>query len=73
MPGTSGRRRLRREAHDRIYAVKRSALDGTDPMVVSINGAAASLAATEFIVFVTGIRAPAPHLIYRGHLPTVAA
>lgn len=60
-----------REAHDRIYGVKPGALDGTGPMVVSVNGVVASLALTEFMVFVAGIRPPAPQLIYRGELPTV--
>jgi hypothetical protein len=32
-----------REAHDRIYGVNRVALAGTGPMVVSLNGAVASL------------------------------
>jgi hypothetical protein len=60
-----------REAHDRIYGVKRGALGDTGPMVVSINGVIASLAVTEFMVFVTGMREPVPHLIYRGHVGTV--
>lgn len=40
-------------------------------MVVSVNGVVASLAVTEFMAFVTGMRAPAPHLIYRGEVPVV--
>jgi hypothetical protein len=60
-----------REAHDRIYGVKRGALGETGPMVVSINGVVASLAVTEFMVFVTGMREPVSHLIYRGHAGTV--
>jgi hypothetical protein len=60
-----------REAHDRIYGVDRGALVGAGPMVVSVNGAVASLAITEFMVFVTGIRPPAPQLIYRGERATV--
>ena len=44
MPGTSGRRRLRREAHDRIYGVKRRGLND------GVHG------------FLTGIRAPTPHV-----------
>lgn len=55
-----------REAHDRIYGVKRTALDGTGPMVVSVNGVVASLAVTEFMVYVTGLREPAAQLVYRG-------
>lgn len=53
-----------RAAHDRIYGIKRSELGDTGPMVVSVNGAVASLAVTEFMVLVTGMRDPAPHLSY---------
>jgi hypothetical protein len=60
-----------REAHDRIYGVKRAALDGTGPMVVSVNGVVASLAVTEFMVLVTGMRKPAAQLTYRGDVPAV--
>ena len=63
--------REQREVHDRIYGVERGALGETGPMVVSINGVVASLAVTEFMVFVTGMREPLPHLIYRGHAGTV--
>lgn len=38
-----------RAAHDRIYGIARTALDTTGPMVVSINGAVASIAVTEFM------------------------
>jgi molybdopterin-synthase adenylyltransferase len=60
-----------REAHDQIYGVARNVLGETGPMVVSINGVIASLAVTEFMAFVTGLREPVPHLIYRGHAGTV--
>jgi molybdopterin-synthase adenylyltransferase len=60
-----------REVHDRIYGVKRGALGETGPMVVSVNGVVASLAVTEFMVFVTGMREPVPHLVYRGDRATV--
>src|SRR5436305_1469457 len=60
-----------REVHDRIYGVKRGALGDTGPMVVSVNGVVASLAVTEFMVFVTGMREPVPHLVYRGDRATV--
>lgn len=60
-----------REAHDRIYGVERGALAGTGPMVVSVNGVVASLAVTEFMVFVTGMRRPAAQLIYRGETTAV--
>lgn len=54
------------EAHQRIYGVRRTALDRTGPMVVSINGTVASLAITEFIAHVTGLRAVNRHLSYYG-------
>ena len=60
-----------REVHDRIYRVERGALGETGPMVVSMNGVVSSLAVTEFMVFVTRMREPVPHLIYRGHAGTV--
>jgi hypothetical protein len=55
-----------RDMHDRIYGVRRDELAGTGPMVVSVNGTVASLAVTEFMAFVTEIRSPAGHLVYRG-------
>lgn len=55
-----------RAAHERIYGVRADALDGTGPMVVSVNGTIASLALTEFMAYVTSLRAPIPHLVYRG-------
>jgi hypothetical protein len=60
-----------REAHDRIYGVDRGELGETGPMVVSVNGVVASLAVTEFMVFVTQMRPPAPQLIYRGETAVV--
>jgi hypothetical protein len=53
-----------REAHDRIYGVRKNALGDTGPMVVSINGAVASIAVTEFMALVTGLRAPFTNLWY---------
>ena len=58
-----------RAADALIYGIDRDALDNTGPAVVSINGAVASLAVTEFMAFVTGIREPVAHLVYRGDLP----
>jgi len=54
-----------READRRIYGVNRDALADTGPAVVSINGVVASLAVTEFMVQITGLRAAVPQLIYR--------
>jgi molybdopterin-synthase adenylyltransferase len=60
-----------REVHERIYGVERGALAGTGPAVVSVNGTVASLAVTEFMVYVTGLREPGAHLIYYGHTQTI--
>jgi molybdopterin/thiamine biosynthesis adenylyltransferase len=60
-----------RAAHARIYGVGRDALQGTGPSVVSINGVVASLAVTEFMAAVTGLRAPIGRLTYRGDLGIV--
>jgi hypothetical protein len=60
-----------REAHDRIYGIERGALDTSGPMVISVNGVVASLAVTEFIAFITGMREPAAQLIFRGEVPVV--
>lgn len=60
-----------READRRIYGVDRAALHQAGPAVVSINGAVASLAVTEFMVHVTRLRDPVGQLTYRGDLATV--
>jgi molybdopterin-synthase adenylyltransferase len=57
--------------HERIYGIDRTALNGTGPMVVSINGTVASLAITEFIAFVTGLRPVKRHVAYYGHLTQI--
>jgi hypothetical protein len=51
--------------YDRIYGIDKTMLDETGPSVVSINGVVASLAVTEFMVWVTGLRPPQPLLTYR--------
>jgi len=61
LSGPEGQRQ--REA---LYGVQRAALDRSGPSVVSINGVVASLAVTEFMVTVTGLRAPQPLLTYYG-------
>jgi hypothetical protein len=48
-----------------IYGVPVDALDATGPSVVTINGVVASLAATEAMVYLTGLRSPAKQLTYR--------
>ncbi|MGH3307964.1 MAG: ThiF family adenylyltransferase [Nocardioides sp.] len=60
-----------RAEHDRIYGVDRGDLDGSGPSVVMLNGAVASLAATEAMVFLTGIREPNRQLTYRAHMGNV--
>jgi len=60
-----------RAADDRIYGVDRKELAGTGPAVVSLNGVVASLAVTEFLALVTGLRPPAGQLTYRGDLSRV--
>lgn len=54
-----------RTADATIYGVPADALDGTGPSVVTINGVVASLATTEAMVYVTGLRAPNKQLTYR--------
>ena len=56
-----------RRNRDAIYGVRTSALDQVGPSVVSINGVVASLAVTEFMAHVTGIRASRRLLTYHGH------
>jgi len=50
-----------------IYGVERSDLGESGPSVVSVNGVVASLAVTEFMVAVTGLRAPFAKLEYLAH------
>jgi molybdopterin/thiamine biosynthesis adenylyltransferase len=57
-----------RAADAQIYGINHDSLEGTGPSVVSINGVVASLAVTEFMALVTGIREPAAYLKYRGDL-----
>ncbi len=61
-----------REERERIYGVGAEALAGTGPMVVSVNGAVASLAITEFIALVTGLREPVHHITFRGEMPFIS-
>lgn len=60
-----------REAHRTLYGVDQGALRDTGPSVVSVNGVVASLAVTEFMAYVTGLREPAVQLTYRGDLGVV--
>lgn len=56
-----------RAADAAIYGVDRSLLAGGGPSVVSVNGVVASLAVTEFLALVTGLREPIGRLNYHGH------
>jgi molybdopterin/thiamine biosynthesis adenylyltransferase len=49
-----------------VYGVQREFLGRSGPSVVSINGVIASLAITEFIATITGIREPQRLLTYKG-------
>jgi hypothetical protein len=49
-----------------IYGVKENLLAGSGPSVVSLNGFIASLGVTEFMVALTGLRAPKPLQTYLG-------
>jgi hypothetical protein len=60
-----------REDEERIYGVRREALDEVGPAVVSLNGILASLAVTEFMVSITGIRVAATYLEYKGPMAIV--
>jgi molybdopterin/thiamine biosynthesis adenylyltransferase len=62
-----------RAADDAIYGVDRDALGETGPSVVSVNGVVASLAVTEFFVWLTGLREPRGYLSYRGDRATVGS
>lgn len=56
-----------RAADQAIYGVDRSLLGEGGPSVVSVNGVVASLAVTEFLALVTGLREPIGRLSYYGH------
>ena len=62
-----------RKLREAIYGVERNYLGRAGPSVVSINGVVASLAVTEFMVGVTGIREPQRLIIYRGNMGRVLA
>ncbi len=55
-----------RLARDRAYGISTDALEDTGPAVVSVNGAVASLAVTEFMLLITGLGKPVPVLNYYG-------
>lgn len=60
------------KVRDEIYGVNREVLDSRGPSVSPLNGVIASLGAMEFMVAVTGMRAPRGYLNYRGHAGIVS-
>lgn len=61
-----------RSVDDKIYGVDRDKLRTSGPAVISLNGILASLAVTEFIVYITGIREIRRYVEYRGNMGIVA-
>lgn len=61
-----------RAERDRLYGIERRDLAEAGPSVASLNGVVASLAVTEFMVEVTGLRAANRVLTYRGHIGGVS-
>lgn len=60
-----------RDHENKIYGIPKDSLGSKGPSVVSVNGVIASLAVTEFMVTVTGLRKPNRLLNYHGHLSKV--
>lgn len=56
-----------RRDRERIYGINKALLDEGGPSVVSINGVVASLAVTEVMLYVTGLRMPKRLIFYRGN------
>ncbi len=61
-----------RAEHDRIYGIDHGDLEGSGPSVVTLNGVVASLACTEAMMILTGLRDPNRQLTYRGDLGGVS-
>lgn len=57
---------VQRAEHDRLYGLTAEEAGGSGPSVVTINGVVASLASTEALMFLTGLRQPARQLTYLG-------
>lgn len=60
-----------RDAEDAIYGIPKRLLGATGPAVAPINGVVAGLAATEFMVWATGMRAPNRLLTYYAYRSVV--
>lgn len=50
-----------------IYGVHKDFLTNGGPSVITVNGVVASIASTEFMVLVTGVRTPIAHQEWHGH------
>jgi molybdopterin-synthase adenylyltransferase len=53
----------RRDEEDAMYGIRRDGLGERGPSVVALNGMLASLAVTEFMVFITGVPRPSKRLL----------
>jgi hypothetical protein len=60
-----------RAERDRLYGLNPDEVGDSGPAVVTINGVVASLACTEALMFLTGLREPARQLTYLGHSSVV--
>lgn len=60
-----------RQVHDDQYGIRHTDTGSSGPSVVTLNGVVASLAATEIMCLITGLRPPHRQLTYRGDLGTV--
>lgn len=60
-----------RQVHDQIYGISRDELAGSGPSVVTVNGVVASLATTEIMCLLTGLRRPLRQLTYYGQQGSV--
>ena len=56
-----------RADRDAIYGVHKDILTNGGPSVITVNGVVASIAATELMVLVAGVRAPIAHQEWHGH------
>ena len=56
-----------RTDREAIYGVDTDMLPDGGPAVITVNGVVASIAATELMVLLTGVRAPIAHQEWRGH------
>jgi len=61
-----------RREEEAVYGIRRGALGRAGPAVVSLNGILASVAVTEFLVELTGVRPAYLHLEYKGMMGIVA-